>query len=407
MKIRLLVIIFIVFYSANINAQTENSITSTEKVYGLSKIWKEVSYNFAFISQVPDIKWDSCYLATIPKVLGTKNDWDYYQELQKFVAILKDGHTRVFPPAELRNKYYGSTIRKLSTKLIENKIIIIKIFDSLLMKQGLKPGMEIISINDNPPIEYAGKMVSPYIYASTPQDRNYQIYSQFLLSGNVLDTVKLGIEKFDGSVQNFLINKEPWTMEQEKFEDSPFEYKLIEKNIAYLKINNFVEGEYVRRDFDSIYTKILLTDALIIDLRDNIGGCTDISHYVLKHFASKPFKSGKWRSPNNIAAYRGWGRPIGWFESEGFEVLPHYNKDIYSKPIVLLIDESTFSCAEDFCVDFTAMNRGRLIGNRTAGSSGTPLIINLPGGGIAFVCTKQDFFQDGKRICGLWNFSNY
>lgn len=33
-------------------------LTDSEKIYGLSLLWKEVSYNFPFLSNLTDLKWD-------------------------------------------------------------------------------------------------------------------------------------------------------------------------------------------------------------------------------------------------------------------------------------------------------------------------------------------------------------
>lgn len=394
-------LLLILIFSAKGYCQNENNLSSKDKIYGLSLIWKEVSYNFAFFNQIPDLDWDSCYQAYIPKVLESKNDWDYYLELQKFMALLHDGHTRIFTPAHLRNKYYGTSTKQLITRLIEGKVIITRILDDSLRINGLKQGMEIVAINEMNPFKYAEKYVAPYVYASTPQDRRLQIFSHYLLSGSIAEPARIEVEDFDGKRVKYSICRQPWIMEEEMLAGNPLEFRIVANNTGYLKINNFVESKSIRTTFDSIYEKILLTDALVIDVRENVGGCTDISHYILKHFTDKPFKSGKWRSPDNIAAHRSWGGNIEWFESGGYEVLPFTDKVIYSKPIVLLADESTFSCAEDFCVDFLAMKRGKIVGSKTAGSSGNPLMFKLPGEGMALVCSKQDFFPDGREYVGF------
>ena len=394
-------ILLTVFSSSNLSGQDENNLSSEDKLYGLSLLWKEVSYNFAFFHQIPNLNWDSCYQAYIPKVMQSKNDWDYYLELQKFMSLLQDGHTRIFTPVQLRNKYFGTCITQFTTKLIEDKVIITRVLDESLRNQGLKQGMEIVAINDMNPFIYAEKYVVPYVYASTPQDRQLQIFSQFLLSGSTSEPIRIEIEDFDGKRVRYSISREPWIMEEEMLNGKPLEFKVITRNIGYLKIKNFVESKSVRTNFDSIYEKILRTDGLIIDVRENVGGCTDISQYILRHFTNKPYETGKWKSPNNIAAHRGWGSYIEWFESEAYEVLPFDNKIIYTRPIVLLADESTFSCAEDFCVDFITLNRGKIVGSKTAGSSGNPLMFKLPGEGVALVCTKQDFFPDGSQYVGF------
>lgn len=399
-KIQICTLLIIVF-SVNCYCQNENSLSSKDKIYGLSLIWKEVSYNFAFFNQIPDLNWDSCYQDFIPRVLESENDWDYYLELQKFMSLLQDGHTRVFTPVHLRNKYYGTSIKQLNTKLIEGKVIITRVLDDSLRIRGMKPGMEIVAINEMNPFIYAEQYVAPYVYASTPHDRQLQIFSQNLLSGSVAEPVRIEVKDFDGKVERYSIYREPWIMEEEMLTGKPLEFKVVAKNTGYLKINNFVGSKSIRSDFDSIYEKILLTDALIIDVRENMGGWTDISQYILKHFANKPFKTGKWRSPENIAAHRSWGSNIEWFESGEYEVAPFTDKVIYTRPIVLLADESTFSCAEDFCADFLTMKRGKIVGSKTAGSSGNPLMVKLPGEGVALICTKQDFFPDGREYVGF------
>ena len=69
--------------------------------------------------------------------------------------------------------------------------------------------------------------------------------------------------------------------------------------------------------------------------------------------------------------------------------------------MAVLISERTFSAAEDFAVAFDAMDRGILVGTPTGGSTGQPLVMELPGGGILAVCTKRDQYPDGKEFIGI------
>ncbi len=59
------------------------------KIYEVSKIWKEAAYNFAFWDKI-DIDWDEEYRKTLTRVLETNNLYDYYIELNRFVALLGD-----------------------------------------------------------------------------------------------------------------------------------------------------------------------------------------------------------------------------------------------------------------------------------------------------------------------------
>jgi len=401
MKFNQLIALFLVFLSITAFCQTEKTLTTEKKLYGLSLLWKEASYNFAFFNQVPDLNWDSCYQAYIPKVLKAKNDWDYYLELQQFISLLQDGHTRVFPPVELRNKYYGTANQQITTRLIEGKVIITKVLQDSLRKKGLKQGMEIVAIDNMDAFEYVDKHVAPYVFASTAHDLQLQEFGHFLLSGSTSEPIQIEVRDFKNKIKTYSIYREPWIMEEELFTGKQLDFDILPKNIGYLQTYNFVDNEYYRPMFDSIYEKILETDGMIIDVRGNIGGATQIAYYILRHFTNKPFKSENWKTPNNIAAHRAWGHDIEWLEVDGKNVHPHKSKTIYSKPLNVIADESSFSGAEDFCVGFLTMKRGKLIGSKTAGSSGSPLMFKLPGGGLALICTKEDFFPNGKAYIGI------
>ncbi|MCK4558183.1 MAG: hypothetical protein KAV45_00265 [Calditrichia bacterium] len=134
-----------------------------------------------------------------------------------------------------------------------------------------------------------------------------QVYGHFLLSGSVSEPAKIKVKDFNGNIKTFNILREPWLMEEEIFKGEPFFFKKLPNNIGYLKIHNFVDSKDVRPKFDSVYAKILDTDGLIIDVRENFGGATQITHYVLKHFSNKKFRTVNWKSPMNIAAHKAWG----------------------------------------------------------------------------------------------------
>jgi len=391
----------LVLTSSSAGAQSENNLSAEEKLYGLSKLWMEASYNFAFFDQVPDLIWDDCYRRFIPQVLETETDWAYYLVLQRFYSLLNDGHTRVFPPAELRNAYHGTATKQIKTRLIEDKVIITDVLNDSLRSRGLKKGSEIWAIDNLDVHDYADKHVAPYVFASTPQDRELQIYGHSLLSGYVSEPASIEVKGSDGKTRTFDIHREPWLMEEEVFQGKPICFEELPDNIGYLRIHNFVDKEDFRPSFESVFSRILDTDGLIIDVRDNFGGSTQITSYVLQHFTNSPFKLANWKSPMNIAAHRAWGQSQQWHEVEGEIVEPFDDQAVYTKPVNVIADESSFSGAEDFCVGFLTMKRGKLVGRRTAGSSGSPLMFDLPGGGLALVCAKKDVFPDGTEYIGF------
>ena len=44
---------------------------------------------------------------------------------------------------------------------------------------------------------------------------------------------------------------------------------------------------------------------------------------------------------------------------------------------------------------------GKVIGEASGGSTGQPLMFDLPGGGFGRVCTERDTYPDGKEFVGV------
>ena len=66
----------------------------------------------------------------------------------------------------------------------------------------------------------------------------------------------------------------------------------------------------------------------------------------------------------------------------------------------MLTSAGTYSAAEDFMVAYEGMQRGPIVGGATGGSTGQPLFVQLPGGGMARICTKADTYPDGRAWVG-------
>ena len=181
---------------------------------------------------------------------------------------------------------------------------------------------------------------------------------------------------------------------------SLFDFKILHNNIGLLKISSFWDDKYFEQ-FDSIYTKMTNINALIIDIRGNSGGNSNNSAYILSHLTSEKFKMSDWSSPLYIPAHASWGYPKEWYVQKSYDYYPVKNKIIFRKPIALLINEGTFSAAEDFCVGFRNMNRGIIVGTPSAGSTGNPIRFDLPRGGKLQICTKKDTYPDGTEFVGV------
>lgn len=385
-KINILLYILITNLSFGQTLKTE--ITNEEKIFGLSKMWSEVKSNFANFD-LSGIDWDETYKSYIPKVLATNTTEEYYKEMIKMMASLKDGHSNVY------YQFQNTDNPPLRTKLIENKIIVTRMGNDTLRKK-IEIGDEILEINKINAVEYGKINIMPFQSSSTIQDLNLRTYTYSLLRGNANEKIELKIKKKDNSIFSTSINRKIKSDRKYK----TYELQITNDNIAYLKVNDFENSDY-KKIFDSLYVKILPTKALIIDIRENGGGDGSQGFYILSHLIEKNTLSAKSKTRQNISAFKAWLFSEMWLEFASDIIKPIENKEKFLKPVIVLTSAQTFSAGEDFLVAFDYSKRGLKIGQSTGGSTGQPLMFDLPKGGSFRICTKRDVYPNGKEFVGV------
>ncbi|NIM58418.1 MAG: hypothetical protein GTO16_05675 [Candidatus Aminicenantes bacterium] len=378
--------------SPSFETSYREDISENEKIAGLAKLWAEIKNNFINFDLVPDVNWDMLFFDYLPKVRKTKSTLEYYKVLQMFCAQLKDGHTQVRMPKELQSITEGRV--PIKTRLIENKVLITKLYDEKLRERGIKPGLEILSVNGIPVETYVEENIVPYQNDNTSQGFIRSTYEYTFLRGSVNESVELELEETKGHIFRRSIDR----VAKMPGRYVMIDFKTLDENIGYLIINSFAWDEVLAK-FYELFPLIQKTEALIIDLRENGGGSGQIGWPILGCFTDKPFTYQKWISRKYRPIWRAWGRGPEFFE-EPAGIWPADKKRYYKRPVVLLTRDRTASMAENFCLGFRVMNRGKIIGGRTCGSSGTPLFFSLPGGGRGQVVTNRGMFPDGKEYIG-------
>lgn len=367
----------------------KTDLSEAEKMAGLSLLWSQAKYNFVNFDHV-DIDWNQTYLDYLPKAKNTRSTAEYYKVLISFYARLKDGHTNVYVPDSLSPEFYSRP--PFRTELIEGRVFVSQVFSDSLYRSGIVPGLEVVKIDSEPVISYAEKNIKPYQSSSTMQDMEIREFSYALLAGPKNKPMNIEFKDRHGKTITRTISR---TGYHDVKGLKTMEYQNI-GNVGYLTINNF-EDKAIIGKFDSLYTEIAKTKGLIIDIRYNGGGDGVIGFNILSRLTDKPFLIS---SSKVLKEFSRPGAEPQW-ESNGINKWNANGKVFYNKPVVVLIGPRTFSAAEDFTVAFDYMKRGTLIGLTTGGSTGQPILFNLPGGGTARVCGKRDTYPDGKEFVGI------
>lgn len=372
-------------------------LDENQRIAGLSRVWSEAKFNFAAFDLVPDLDWDALYLATLPEARAATDTAEYYRVLRRFIAQLRDGHSSIRPPVEVMDQLDAQP--GVRTALVEGRVFVTALLDPALAATGLAPGMEIVAIEGQPVQAWAEANVAPYQPASTPQDLAARTYERALLSGPVDRPARVTVRDAAGAERELALPRMGAKAFEAAFWGGPtFEMRRLPGNVAYVRILHFGNSSAVDA-FRERFDEIAMADGLIIDVRENGGGNGSEGYRLLSILADKPFHGSRWQTREYRPAYRAWGRPEDVHAEASEPMLPDAERH-YEGQVVVLTSARTYSAAEDFAVAFDAMQRGRIVGEPTGGSTGQPLLFDLPGGGTGRIVSKLDSYPDGRAFVG-------
>ena len=404
--------------------EQDKALAPDEKTYILSKFWSEVKYNFVYFNQIGEARWDSLYRAYLPKVQQTPDNRAFYNEMRRFCALLKDGHTNI-----MWNNYPCITtfFDQLQWYIsdIEGKAIVTSINE--LNRKRIPIGTEIVKVNGLPTQTYLEQHVLPLFSSSTDYVRRDMAVSLMLqgLRGESYDVELLTPDK--KTLKLHLTHKIQEPVYSDPLYPKEDEWKRLELkwypgNVAYVALNTFSNPAIVD-DFVKIFPTLQQrAKKLIIDLRYNGGGSTGTGSSILQYLTPDTLLTGsKWCTRDYAASYAAWGEYMtpedtvgdSWSQRCYLTARGEYyvGHDIYTVsippshprlvvPTVILIDHNTASAAEDFLILADGQKHFTKIGRPSNGSTGQPIVIDLGHGFSARICTKKDTYADGRLFVG-------
>ena len=388
----------------NLSNKIPNTLSNKDKVYALSSFWGETKYNFAFIDRL-SFNLDSLYQSYIPKVLDTKTDYDFYDQMELFAASLKDLHSGAF----YRMKGTYSNYIPLSARYFGDSLYIVNVREDLAKQFPL--GSAIIEINQLPMQEYMKRNVETYVcsgYRPTVKE-----ISASRLFGSDLSTKKIIItyKTPDGRI---LTNTPPRNGNSVSGEylgpapkrwNKPVELFWEKNKIARLAFNTFYPKDKLVKMFESIKDTLYSAKGIIIDLRANGGGDTSTGWYLLNYMIKDPyFLTYAWQTRINSGVNKANGNYIkeneDYYKNKAYQTfaadtvwIPD-SVEKFNVPMAVLISGRTCSAAEDFLIVLKERkDRPVFIGRPTMGSTGSPLVLDkFPENGLAKVCTRRVLF---------------
>nr|ARK11169.1 hypothetical protein A6C57_13020 [Fibrella sp. ES10-3-2-2] len=434
--VKLLYLFLSLLLSITIRAQVVRpaTITDTEKLYGLSTFWSEAKYNFAYFDKAR-INWDSAYRAYIPQVLATKNDFEYYRTMERFCALLKDGHTNIYGPFSI---YKFSTYVPFQYIIIDKKAYVSRVLKGL--SDSVPVGSQLLTVNGQPLQQYLEQQVFPYVSASAEHEKwNSAMRRLWMATADTTTLYPMTLRTPEGKVMTY--NSRMFSQRERdgsawingngssvpKWQLSTL--TMLPGDVARVELNSFGDDKIID-EFKAMLPQLRQAKGIILDIRQNGGGSTGTGAAILYYFTEqKQLLGSTWRTREHRAAYKAWGtymmkeavdttklKKDEWYgrsvkTAKGeFWYTPDANtfeSDVSDPkllvPTVILAGNNTGSAAEDMLILVKQLTGRKIpiIGEPSAGSTGQPLPLSLPGGGSARICTKRDTYANGTDFVGI------
>ena len=135
------------------------------------------------------------------------------------------------------------------------------------------------------------------------------------------------------------------------------EFKWLDGNIAYLRIDGFNDIEYAEETAMHAIGMLSNSDAIILDLRDNHGGHGNMVHFVSSYFYEDKTQLNSLYFREADSLVEAWTDPI----------VP--GKKLLQQKVFILTSSNTASAAESFTYSMKHYNRATVVGEFTRGAA--------------------------------------
>lgn len=299
------------------------------------EVWGQFGLNF-YDADMHGVNWEELYRKYEPYIEYCQDEEVLSNIIDEMIGEVNASHTGFSPKQRTENYYYTSGYLGAEfdfSQRLKKGIKFRKIFDSTLLKDVYKiePGDLLLAINDHE------------ITDSTDIEK--------LLFNTQKKKLKLTIKQGRKDLRELYVEGLTWREHNDlEYNDWVNSRREIvqdksESKIGYLHIQR-MNGASYSKFLEDFWNDNIKKDGLIIDVRGNGGG--NISEELVEAISQKPL---------SYTSFRG-------LKGQKYKT----PKRFYEKPIVVLIDEDSFSDAEVFPHLVQEQKLGTIIGMPTSGS---------------------------------------
>lgn len=250
--------------------------------------------------------------------------------------------------------------------------------------QDTDGNMEVIEVLPNSPAGKSGLQKGDVIYRIDDKEVVRLSYGEAAnrLDGTAGTAVKLGVlrnETKDGKTTSRQLEI---TVTRAEYQRITVSSSVINGNVGYIAISEFQSS--TKEQFVSAINTLTekKVAGLVVDLRNNSGGSTEVMASVLDEFLPAV----------NLVSYADKsGKITTEYSSKSGEI---------NLPVTVVVNASTYGAAEVFAADIKDYKKGKLVGEKTAGNGVKEEMIPLSDGSAIQISAGYYTRVDGKTFNG-------
>jgi carboxyl-terminal processing protease len=383
---------------SSIGSSSRSQTSSTESSRQLSpkarrevfeRVWKDIDEHY-YDRTFNGVDWNEVHARYKPLVEATKDNREFYALMSRMTGELHDAHTRFNSPEQWRNIRKQQGVGSgLSLDEIDGRIVVTSIRpDSNAAHVGIEPGMILQSVDGKPVTERIAEIESAKSASSTSRATRMFTYSR-LLAGPPDTEIKLGLERADGSSFETDVRRQVYSSAPNLATDT------TPSGNAYIRFDGFQPS--ITKEFRQALERFRNSPGLIVDLRRNGGGDLGVLVPIAGYFFDKKtlFAKDETRSGKPLSEFAGVLRlPLDLYVGRSGD-------QIYSGPVVILIDSRSASSSEVFAAGMQDSQRARIVGSQSCGcvlGIAKPRV--MKGGGVLEMSEVLWFSPKGRRLEG-------
>jgi peptidase S41-like protein len=369
-------------------------------------VWAEARYNYAYWDAVR-ANWDSAFAATVTYAgeRPSPSDLQFFRRLRRWGALLHDGQLEILPPVTIASRIARPP---LALQSIERRPFIMDYASNDEMRVARPERLaEILAVQGRPAAEWIRDSILPEVSGGTELSRWERAVVR-MLEGERGTALHLLLRLPGGEERGASVTRSVPLTARWPLENPALEADTLPDGSIWIRVSSFADPDVL-----SVFDRALGNApregprhrGLILDLRETVWTASgrEQGYAILSRLIERPLLTSRWRAPQYRPVYRGSDLPDSagaWLRAPSDTIwpLPRREGIAYTGPVAVLASARTAGVAEDFLVAFRGGNRGPIIGEASAGSTGQTAVLPLAAGWRLRLTVTRDAFPDGREF---------